>query len=262
MWPRVRDEKLLLVTIAGMVVLAWISLWIWKESPYGRFLSHEENDAVAGVGKSYLVLVLLFVAGWTLMTVAMMLPTSLPLVAFFHTFVRKRPDRVLLVALLVVGYLAVWTAFAFAVHVGDLGIHRVVERSGWLEENAWTIVAGTFLFAGIYQFSSFKYKCLDKCRSPMSFVMGHWRGGNEHVQALRLGAHHGLFCVGCCWSLMLIMFAVGVGNIGWMLLLATVMAIEKNMPWGRHLSAPLGAALVVCGLTVVALSVPGLGGGT
>jgi predicted metal-binding membrane protein len=260
MWPRVRDERLFLAVMAGLVVLAWASLWIWKESPYGRFLSHEENDDVAGLGTSYLVLVLLFVAGWTLMTVAMMLPTSLPLVAFFRSFVRTRPDRALLVALLVVGYLAVWTAFAFAVHVGDLGLHRVVERSGWLEANAWTIVAGTFLFAGIYQFSPLKYKCLDKCRSPMSFVMGHWRGGNEHVQALRLGAHHGLFCIGCCWSLMLIMFAVGVGSLGWMLVLAIVMTVEKNMPWGRHLSAPLGAVLVLWGLTFVALGVSGRGG--
>ena len=90
MWPRVRDERLLLALMAGMVVLAWISLWIWKESPHGRFLSHEANEEVAGLGKSYLVLALLFVAGWTLMTVAMMLPTSLPLIAFFQQLRRTR----------------------------------------------------------------------------------------------------------------------------------------------------------------------------
>jgi predicted metal-binding membrane protein len=259
MWPRVRDDKLFLGALAGLIGLAWTSLWLWTESPYGRFLSHEENEGTAGLGKAYLLLLLLFVAGWTLMTVAMMLPTSLPLVAFFRALVRKRPDGVLLVSLLVAGYLAVWTAFALAVHVGDRGLHEAVERIGWLDANAWLIGAGTILLAGLYQFSPLKYKCLDKCRSPMSFVMGHWGGGNESARAFQLGVHHGLFCLGCCWSLMLLMFAVGVGNIGWMLALGAVMAVEKNMPWGRRLSAPLGIALLAWGTAIVLVDAPGVG---
>ena len=95
-----------------------------------------------------------------------------------------------------------------------------------------------------------KYHCLDKCRSPFSFIAGHWSGGDEAVQAVRLGADHGLFCVGCCCSLMLLMFGVGAGNIGWMLVLGSVMALEKNMPWGRRLSKPLGVTLIVCGAIV------------
>jgi predicted metal-binding membrane protein len=75
------------------------------------------------------------------------------------------------------------------------------------------------LAAGLYQFTPLKYRCLDKCRSPLSFIIGHWRGSQEKTQAFRLGAHHGLFCVGCCWSLMLLMFAVRAGNLGWMLVL-------------------------------------------
>ena len=75
------------------------------------------------------------------------------------------------------------------------------------------------------------------------------------MQALRLGLDHGLFCVGCCWSLMLLMFAVGIGSLVWMLALAAVMSIEKNMPWGRSLSSPLGVVLLTSGLTVVALNV-------
>jgi predicted metal-binding membrane protein len=80
--------------------------------------------------------------------------------------------------------------------------------------------------------------------------MKHWRGGQEKAQAFRLGAHHGLFCLGCCWSLMLVMFAVGLGNLGWMLALAAVMGVEKNMPWGRRLSAPLGVFLLGWSLTL------------
>ena len=150
--------------------------------------------------------------------------------------------------------------FAVLVHVMDLWIHKSVDQFGWLRAHAWIISAATILWAGVYQFTPLKYRCLDKCRSPLSFVMGHWRGGNEPAQALRLGAHHGLFCVGCCWSLMLLMFAVGIGSIGWMLLLGTVMAVEKNMPWGHKLSAPLGIALVAWGVALVVTGSPGPGG--
>jgi predicted metal-binding membrane protein len=258
MWPRVRDDKVFLSLTAGLIALAWLTLWLWSESPYGRFLSHEEGGA-AGLGEDYPALLLVFVAGWTLMTVAMMLPTSLPLVAMFRSLVRRRPDAGTLVALVVVGYLSVWTLFAFAVHLGDQGVHAAVERSSWLAGNAWIIGAGTVLLAGTYQFMPLKYHCLDKCRSPFSFVMGNWRGGRGGLEALRLGMHHGVFCLGCCWSLMLVMFAVGVGNIAWMLALGAVMAVEKNMPWGRRLSTPLGLFLLAGGL---ALAVTGAVSGT
>jgi predicted metal-binding membrane protein len=79
----------------------------------------------------------------------------------------------------------------------------------------------------------------------MSFIASRWQGGNEHMQALRIGVEHGIFCVGCCWSLMLLMFLVGSGNLGWMLLIGAVMAMEKNFPWGRRISAPLGAVLLL-----------------
>jgi predicted metal-binding membrane protein len=164
--------------------------------------------------------------------------------------VRTRPNRVSLVSLLVVGYLGVWAAFAGLIHFGDIGIHETVSRVGLLEANAWAISAGTFLFAGVYQFTALKYRCLEKCRSPVGFVMQNWRGGRERWDALRLGVHHGIFCLGCCWALMLLMFAVGVGNLGWMLLLAAVMATEKNMPWGRRLSAPLGVVLIGSGVAL------------
>ena len=113
------------------------------------------------------------------------------------------------------------------------------------------IGAATLLVAGFYQFTPLKYHCLDQCRSPMSFIIGHWRGRREGLQALRLGIDHGLFCLGCCWTLMLLMFAVGVGNLGWMLALGIIMAVEKNLPWGRRLSVPLGMVLLIWGLSVV-----------
>jgi predicted metal-binding membrane protein len=261
MWPRVSDRRLFVGAITGVVVLAWVSLWVWQRSPYGRFLSHQQNESVHALGGGYALLALVFVAGWTLMTVAMMLPTSLPLVAFFHTLLQKRADRLRLVVLLIMGYLSVWAAFAVVVHLADLGLHKLVERSGWLGGHAWLIAAATIAAAGVYQFSPLKYHCLDKCRSPLSFIMEHWQGRRDRAQAFRLGVHHGLFCLGCCWSLMLLMFAVGVGSLGWMLLLGAVMAAEKNLPWGRHLSTPLGATLIAWATVLATTGGSGFGGG-
>lgn len=268
MFTRVDDRRPILVLLGALVVLAWVGLWVWGESPYGRYLSHEEIahldeggpvlpgvrlDGPAAVSPvtEERAIAALFVAGWTVMTVAMMLPTSLPLVGIFFGLTRRRPDRALLVGLLLAGYLGTWTAFGLLAHWGDLRIHEATHRWAWLDERAWLIGAATLLAAGLYQFTPLKHHCLEKCRSPLSFVMGHWQGRRERLHALWLGVHHGLFCIGCCWSLMLLMFAVGVGNLGWMLVLGAVMAAEKNLPAARRFSKPLGVLLLVWGVVVI-----------
>jgi predicted metal-binding membrane protein len=228
--------------MASLVGLAWCALWIWDRSPYGRYLGHEQIGAIGP--DSLLLPIALYLVGWTLMTVAMMLPTTLPLLEIFRRLIAQREDRSQLLTLVIAGYLAVWLGFGIAAHGADWFLHEIVERSHWLEANAWVIGAATLLFAGAFQFSRLKYRCLDKCRAPLSFVTEYWRGRRERRNALLLGIHHGLFCVGCCWALMLLMFAVGVGNVAWMLVLGAVMAAEKNLPWGRKLSAPLGVALL------------------
>jgi predicted metal-binding membrane protein len=254
MWPHVRDRGVFPVAFGALVALAWLSLWLWERSPSGRFLSHEQVGEVHGLGGEYLTVVVLFVAGWTLMTVAMMLPTSLPLVALFHSLVRERQNQTQLVVLLVLGYLSVWLLFGAAAHLGDRGLHEAVERSGWLADNEWLISASTILLAGAYQFSSVKHRSLGKCRSPFSFI-GHRCEGHGSAQAFRIGVHHGIFCLGCSWALMLLMFVAGVGNLGFMLALGAVMAVEKNARWGRHLTAPLGAGLLAFGASLVVLEI-------
>jgi predicted metal-binding membrane protein len=119
-----------------------------------------------------------------------------------------------------------------------------------LSAQAWIIGCGILMLAGAYQFMPLKYACLEKCRTPLSFITAYWQGRHARGQAFRLGLRHGLFCVGCCWSLMLLMFVVGVGSLGWMLVLGALMALEKNLPWGRRLSAPLGALLLGWGITL------------
>ena len=245
MWVGASNHRRFLGVAGALVGVAWIVLWLWGLSPYARFLSHQELDVVRWVDAGHL---LIFAAGWTLMITAMMLPSSLPLVTAFRTLVRQRRQHAWLLALLLAGYLAVWSLFGLVVHLGDWRLHQAVARSPWLQAHVWLLGVAPLLLAGLYQFTPLKDYCLKRCRSPVSFIAGHWHGRRLASEAFWLGVHHGLFCLGCCWSLMLLMFAVGVGNLGWMLALGTVMFSEKTMPWGRQLSAPLGVLLIGSGL--------------
>jgi predicted metal-binding membrane protein len=240
-----RWHRTLLMTAVGVVSLAaWIMLWRNGVALHGSAHSHH---AASGY-------VLLFVSSWTIMTLAMMLPSSVPLIATFHTIVGQRPQRPLLVALVILGYLAVWAVVGFVFYGAGMFFQQATAASAQLQTLAPFGGGFILLVAGVYQFTPLKYRCLDKCRSPLSFVLSHWQGQHNRRNALRLGAHHGLFCVGCCWALMLLMFIVEVGSLAWMLVLGAIMAIEKNVSWGRRLSAPLGAVLVAIGVTMLALA--------
>jgi predicted metal-binding membrane protein len=146
--------------------------------------------------------------------------------------------------LLIAGYLLVWAAFGLATHLLDTTLHLIVRQSAWLEVNGWVLGALVLATAGAFQFTRLKYRCLDRCRTPFSFIAQYWRGRQPMWNAFALGIHHGAFCVGCCWAIMLLMFVVGTGNVGYMLALGAIMALEKNVSWGRRLSRPLGIALL------------------
>jgi predicted metal-binding membrane protein len=254
MWG-VSDRRPFTILLVALIALTWVALWVWGQSLYGRFLNHDELGQIELLhhhGNGHIMLIFVFLAGWTLMTIAMMLPTTLPLVTLFQTITSNRSDRTRLVILLIIGYLSIWILFGVIAHIGIYGLHMATWQSSWLESNIWVFGAAIFLLAGLYQFTPLKYYCLEKCRSPLSFVTQYWSGSHERVQAFRLGVYHGIFCVGCCWSLMLLMFVMGAWNIGWMLALGTVMAVEKNMPWGRRFSTPLGVVLLAWGLILVA----------
>jgi predicted metal-binding membrane protein len=240
--------------IMGLLIgTAWVTLWLWADSPYGRYLDHGDWTQIGLAGAlcaalpvgDALLPATLYVAGWVLMLAAMMLPTTLPLLEIYRRLTRRRDDRALLLGLVIAGYLAAWAGFGLAAHGLDLALHALAAESAWLTFNGWALGAGVLAVAGAFQFSRLKYACLDKCRMPLGLVMQYWRGRGPRRQALQLGLHHGLFCVGCCWALMLLMFVVGTGSVGWMLALGAVMAAEKNLPWGRRLAGPLGAGLLV-----------------
>lgn len=196
---------------------------------------------------------LIFVGGWTLMTIAMMLPASFPLLVMFHSMVRGRVTAPWLVAAVILGYLAVWLAVGAVLQLFIWLLHTGADRVVWHPVAPHIFSAVVLCIAGLYQFSPLKYACLEKCRSPLLFLVSHWRGNAATLQALHLGAAHGLFCVGCCWSLMLLMFLVGAGSLGVMLILGALMAMEKNFRWGQRLSAPLGFLLLAAaGVTILA----------
>ena len=246
--------------IGGLAVFAWLALLLWELSPYGRYLNHGQWTEI-GLAASLCRVVpagpiifpaLLYVGGWVLMSAAMMLPTTMPLLGIFDRLTEHRPDRAMLLTLVVLGYLLVWGAFGLTAHLIDAALHALIVTSPWFSLNGWIIGASVLAMAGIFQFSTLKYHCLDKCRTPFSFVNEHWRGQAVRRQAFLLGLHHGFFCVGCCWAIMLLMFVVGTGSVGWMLVLGAVMAIEKNVSWGRSLTAPLGIGLLAWSGIVVA----------
>ncbi len=243
--PR-RDRAILGGLLGALALAAWLALWLWEGSPYGHYLHHDGAAGPLPLEAS------LFAVGWLLMIVAMMLPSSVPLVMTFAALVgrRRRPGQ--LVTLLLVGYLLVWGAFGLAAWVADRGIHAAVDAMPWLAEHPQIIIATTLAAAGLWQFSPLRDRCLDECRSPLGFVLNRWRGTSERREAVAMGIAHGAFCVGCCWSLMLVMFGVGLGSLSAMLALGAVTAVEKNLPMGRRISRPLGVILILAAVYAIA----------
>lgn len=244
---------------AGLGLLSWIMLLIWNLSPYGRFLNHGDWAApslgvicAAVPGGSWLVPALLYGGGWLLMSAAMMLPTALPLIRLFDRMIAGRTNHAVLHSLLISGYMLAWSVFGLLAHLLDGGVHVGFANWFWFATHPWIAGAAVLALAGVFQFSSLKYHCLDKCRAPLGFIMTYWRGGSARREAFVLGLAHGIYCVGCCWALMLLMFVVGTGNFGLMLLLGLIMGFEKNHRLGRHVPAPLGGALLaLAGVVVV-----------
>ena len=191
-----------------------------------------------------------FLAVWTVMVGAMMLPTVVPLARLFTPVSARAPRPQRARAGLYGGYLAVWTAFAPLALLGDTAVHALVHRWSWLAARPGLVLGSALLLAGAYQFSPLKNACLTACRNPASFLRQHYGRGPR--AALALGVRHGLSCVGCCWALMLVTFATGVGSLAWMLGLTAVMVVEKTTRWGARLVVPVGIALLVAGSAVSA----------
>jgi predicted metal-binding membrane protein len=210
------------------------------------------HDALIEDGPPLWVALLLFLVAWQAMIAAMMLPSSLPLIRLFEAASRKQERAWLARGAFLAGYAAVWTGFGALAFLGDADVHHVVDSLPWLHERPWLIGGSTLALSGAFQFSDLKDKCLSKCRHPAPYLLAHYRRGVGG--AFRLGSGHGIFCIGCCWALMLVMFAAGVAMLWWMAALTAVMVYEKTGRHGAKVTPVVGVALL--GLAAIAFAHP------
>ena len=194
-----------------------------------------------------------FVVAWAVMMAAMMFPAAAPMLLLYRTVAAQRRAGTGAVAptwVFAAGYLLVWTVVGALTWLLVQVLSDVAGRLGVVERATWTpIVLGTVLVgAGLYQLTPLKQVCLDHCRSPIAFVMQHWRSG--YGGGLQMGIVHGLYCLGCCWALFAVLVAAGIMSLAWMLLLTLVVFAEKVLPGGRRTSQVVGIAFVVLGLGV------------
>jgi predicted metal-binding membrane protein len=203
-----------------------------------------------------------FVGVWVVMMAAMMFPSVSPTVALYARMTRRRGvGRPLLFS---VGYLFLWgVAGVFAYALFEFGRGVLGADLRWNTGGRW-FAGAVLLVAAIYELTPLKDVCLQKCRSPVGFLLGAWRDG--HRGAIAMGTRHAAWCVGCCWALMGALFALGVMSITWMAFVAALITLEKLLPWRRVATWGTAAALVVLAvmLLVTPHSVPALvvpGGG-
>jgi len=204
---------------------------------------------------------LLYVVLWGVMMVAMMFPAIVPVVGLFSTIAgRKRAQGVPFTPawVFVAGYLVLWTLAGGVGYTVDLAIQSLPEVFPALRTYGLVIGGLTLIAAGVYQLTPLKYLCLSQCRSPMGFLLTSWRDGA--LGAFRMGLHHGAYCLGCCWSLMAVLFVVGTMNLVWMGILSMVIFVEKIVPHGVGMGKATGLALIALGLAMMGLE-PGPFGG-
>jgi predicted metal-binding membrane protein len=193
-----------------------------------------------------------FLVIWAVMMAAMMLPAAAPMVLVFAAVHAKRRGQPIFVPtwIFVVGYLLVWTAVGLAVYVlVQIGRDFTASLTSASPSTGAPIALGaTLALAGLYQLTPLKRVCLTHCRSPLGFVLGHWREGR--VGALQMGIRHGGYCLGCCWALFAVLVVAGIMSLAWMLLLTLVIFAEKVFPHGRRVTMGVGVVLLVLGVLV------------
>jgi predicted metal-binding membrane protein len=250
-----RDSAIVLGGLALLGVLAWVYL-LHLQAPMARsgVDAMGMDRAMAMVeghrwqGGDLLVVFLM----WVVMMVAMMTPSATPLLLMVATVSRGRQQLhspLAMAAAVLAGYLAVWTGFS----LGATLVQWRLQSAAWLSPamaSTRPLLAGLLLLAaGVYQFTPLKHACLVRCRTPLGFLLAEWRDGT--AGGLRMGLRSGVYCVGCCWLLMALLFAVGVMNLLWVVLIAAYVLLEKVSPGGKWLSRGIGILLIGWGMRLL-----------
>jgi predicted metal-binding membrane protein len=189
---------------------------------------------------------------WLVMMAAMMLPSAAPVILLYTTIARRSEPGTLAPsapALFVLGYLIIWGGFSLAAVLTQFFLEWSTFLSPMMESNSVVLSGILLIGAGIYQFMPLKRSCLRLCRSPLDFLTSHWRSGNRG--AFMMGVRHGIYCLGCCWGLMLLLFVGGVMNLVWIAALAVFILIEKLAPGGEWLGRAAGVPLIAIGIALL-----------
>ena len=251
-----RDRWVVLASLLVVAALAWaylISMAIGMSDMSGM-PGMADIGTVAGQMKPWTVAdgILMFLM-WTIMMLAMMLPSAAPMILIFARVNQNQRDKgnpYVPTIVFTGGYIIVWTVFSLAATAAQWGLQNAALLSPAMVSTSVYLGGALFIAAGIYQWTPLKQACLKHCRSPLQFIMHHWRPGTRG--ALRMGLGHGAFCLGCCWSVMALLFVGGVMNLIWVAVITIFVAAEKMFPQGAWIGRMAGCAMIAAGIYLMA----------
>lgn len=226
----------LLLALAGWLFLAWVT--VDMSHPFAQLTMPGSPDWSMAEALAILSM-------WAVMMAAMMLPSALPMILTF-VMLSQRSGEHARGRSFVAAYLTVWFAFSVAATAAQWLLQALDWVDPMIVSRSTLLTAALLVIAGVYQFSPLKRVCLARCRTPLGLLLGEWRPGA--YGAFAMGARHGLFCLGCCWALMALLFVGGAMNLAWIAALSIAVALEKLLPHGQSLSYVLGVALIAVGL--------------
>jgi predicted metal-binding membrane protein len=249
-----RDRVLISTCLALITALAWAYL-IYLDRRMSVSVQYDTLMAAMGMttGQSWTAADVFFaVVMWTVMMVGMMGGTAAPVLLLFGAARAGRGQRGVRTAVLLfgLGYVTVWIGFSVCAALVQGALHQAAMLSPAMSASSPHLAGAILIAAGMYQLTPYKGACLARCRSPLGFFMTSWRDGN--IGALRMGAGHGGYCLGCCWAVMCVLFVVGVMNLLWVAALSVFVLFEKVGPAGAAVARVAGAVMIVAGVLVVA----------
>jgi predicted metal-binding membrane protein len=243
------ERAVILLALAGVTAIAWLYLFVARSN---MDMPMPEMSGMPDMAMPFAAPWVF--AMWWVMMLGMMLPSAAPMILTFAALQRRKQERdepYVPTAMFVAGYLIVWGAFSLAATAAQWALQQNSLLSPMMALASPAIGGAVFILAGIYQFTPLKHACLNHCRSPFAFVLNHWRAGWSG--ALRMGTSHGLYCLGCCWVLMALLFTVGVMNLVWVALIAAFVFAEKLLPGGVWVARFGGAAMAAFGVWLLPL---------
>lgn len=249
-----KENIFVILCISILMILSWIYIFnISSMKTSGTMDSKLYNIIMPQMEKWTLNNTLTTLVMWSVMMIAMMLPSAMPMVLVFSAVNKKRHsfgNQLVPTWIFVFGYIIVWIIFSLIATLTQLVIHNFALVSPEIRIINPVLSGIILISAGVYQFTPVKEVCLKNCQSPLSFMMNYWRAGK--VGAFIMGLHHGLYCVGCCWILMILLFVAGVMNLLWISLIAIFIFLEKVIQRNYLLSYIAGFLLIVWGFGLIA----------